>query len=355
MLEHEILGNPLRVWIIAVAIIAAAVLLTKLLALFGRRIIKPFITRTENDIDNILYDSLATPVRFAVMLLGIWIAIHRLAYPEQWVRYVDYAYRILIILDITWFVALLATGFLERYWGRKAEGTPARMLPVIRRVALIVVWILGILTALSNIGVDLNALWGTLGIGGIAFALAAQNTVKNLFGALSIFTDKPFTLGDTIRVEGIEGTVVDIGLRSTRILGYDRRITTVPNEKITDAAIVNISSEPLRRTIVKVGIAYDTPAPKVEQAIELLRALPQRLAHLSRLPGDTTVYFSDYTETALVLSLFYHIEKEADSLRVTSEVNLAILAAFDAAGIRFAYPRTLRIEPTDDGSSASQE
>lgn len=119
-------------------------------------------------------------------------------------------------------------------------------------------------------------MWGTLGISGIAFALAAQDTVKNIFGAFTIFTDKPFGIGDTINVNGFEGTVVDVGMRSTRIMGYDRRITSYPNYKITDASIVNISSEPMRRAMVKVGLTYDTGADKMNEALDILRASRRR-------------------------------------------------------------------------------
>ena len=91
---------------------------------------------------------------------------------------------------------------------------------------LVVVWIIGLVMALSNVGVNISALLGTLGIGGIAFALAAQDTVKNVFGAFTLLTDKPFNIGDTIRFDNFEGTVVDIGIRSTRIMNYDKRIIT---------------------------------------------------------------------------------------------------------------------------------
>lgn len=90
------------------------------------------------------------------------------------------------------------------------------MMPIIRRTILVIVWIIGLVMALSNIGVNIGALLGTLGIGGIAFALAAQDTVKNVFGAFTILTDKPFNIGDTIRVDHIEGTVIDVGVRSTK-------------------------------------------------------------------------------------------------------------------------------------------
>ena len=183
------------------------------------------------------------------------------------------------------------------------------MMPVVKRTILVLIWIIGLVTALSNVGVDINALWGTLGIGGIAFALAAQDTVKNIFGAFTIFTDKPFGIGDTINVNGLEGTVVDVGMRSTRILGYDRRITSYPNYKITDASIVNISSEPMRRAMVKLGLTYDTGAEKMKQALEILRAIPAKIKDVSGNPSDVTAYFSDYTDSALVVTFYYYIEK----------------------------------------------
>ena len=149
--------------------------------------------------------------------MGIWIAIHRLVYPDSFVKVVDNIYRILIVLDITWVFARLFGGLLQVYWGHR-DGQNNKMLPIIKRTMLVVVWIIGLVMALSNVGVNISALLGTLGIGGIAFALAAQDTVKNVFGAFTLLTDKPFNIGDTIRFDNFEGTVVDIGIRSTRIM-----------------------------------------------------------------------------------------------------------------------------------------
>lgn len=204
MLEYEIWGNTVQTWVVSILIVIGAFVVVKLLSLLGRKVIKPFIARTNNRVDDIIYYSLEAPLKFAVMLLGIWIAIHRLVYPDQLVKYVDNAYRILIILDITWVLARLSTTLLQQYWGQRSDGHAVKMMPVVRRTILVLIWIIGLVTALSNVGVDINALWGTLGIGGIAFALAAQDTVKNIFGAFTIFTDKPFGIGDTINVNGLE-------------------------------------------------------------------------------------------------------------------------------------------------------
>lgn len=338
MLEQEIGGNTIENWCISILFILGAIVVVKLLSLLGRKLIKPFVSKTTNRLDDVIYYSLDSPLKFAVILLGIWIAIHRLVYPDSFVTVVDHAYSILIVLDITWVFARMGSGLLQIYWGQKADGHTNKMMPVIKRTILVVVWIIGIIMALSNVGVNISALLGTLGIGGIAFALAAQDTVKNIFGAFTIFTDKPFTIGDTINVNGFEGTVVDVGARSTKILGYDKRITTVPNYKITDASIVNISSEPMRRVTVKLGLTYDTPPEKMKEALDILRTIPKRVENVSTDPSDITANFTDYTDSALVITYYYYITKQGDILKVTSDMNMEILASFNKAKLEFAFP-----------------
>ena len=293
MLEYELWGNTLESWGISILIIVGAVVVVKLFSLFSRKVLKPFITRTPNHLDNVIYYSLESPIKFAVMLLGIWIAIHRLVYPDNFVKAIDNAYRILIVLDITWVFARLIGGLLEIYLGKESTGQTHKMMPIIKRTALVLVWIIGIVMALSNIGVNISALLGTLGIGGIAFALAAQDTVKNIFGAFTIFTDKPFNIGDTIRVDSFEGTVIDVGARSTKIMDYDKRIITFPNYKITDANIINISSEPMRRVVLNLGLTYDTTPEKMKEALDILKAIPGRVENVSSNPSDTTAVFKN--------------------------------------------------------------
>ena len=338
MLEYELWGNMLESWGISILIIVGAVVVVKLISLFSRKVLKPFITRTPNHLDNVIYYSLESPIKFAVMLLGIWIAIHRLVYPDNFVKTIDNAYRILIVLDITWVFARLIGGLLEIYLRKDSTGQTHKMMPIIKRTALVLVWIIGIVMALSNIGVNISALLGTLGIGGIAFALAAQDTVKNIFGAFTIFTDKPFNIGDTIRVDSFEGTVIDVGARSTKIMDYDKRIITFPNYKITDANIINISSEPKRRVVLNLGLTYDTTPEKMKEALDILKAIPERVENVSSNPSDTTAVFTNYADSALVIMYIYFIEKQGDILGVTSNMNMEILSSFNKAGLEFAFP-----------------
>lgn len=345
MLENELWGNTIENWGISILIILGAIIIVKLLSLLGKKVIKPFVTGTDNHLDDVIFYSLEAPVKFAIILLGIWIAIHRLVYPDSFVKVVDNAYSILIVLDITWFFGRLFSSLLQVYWGKQSNGQANKMMPIIKRTILVIVWLIGIVMALSNVGVNISALLGTLGIGGIAFALAAQDTVKNVFGAFTILTDKPFSIGDTIRVDSYEGTVVDVGVRSTKIMNYDKRIITFPNYKITDTSIVNISSEPMRRVVLNLGLTYDTISEKMKEALELLKSIPKRVENVSSNPSDIVAVFTEYSDSALVIMYIYFIEKQGDILGVTSNMNMEILAAFNKAGLNLAFPtRTVYIQ-----------
>lgn len=345
MLENELWGNTIENWGISILIILGTIIIVKLLSLLGKKVIKPFVTGTDNHLDDVIFYSLEAPVKFAIILLGIWIAIHRLVYPDSFVKVVDNAYSILIVLDITWFFGRLFSSLLQVYWGKQSNGQANKMMPIIKRTILVIVWLIGIVMALSNVGVNISALLGTLGIGGIAFALAAQDTVKNVFGAFTILTDKPFSIGDTIRVDSYEGTVVDVGVRSTKIMNYDKRIITFPNYKITDTSIVNISSEPMRRVVLNLGLTYDTTSEKMKEALELLKSIPKRVENVSSNPSDIVAVFTEYSDSALVIMYIYFIEKQGDILGVTSNMNMEILAAFNKAGLNLAFPtRTVYIQ-----------
>ncbi|MDR1202439.1 MAG: mechanosensitive ion channel family protein [Tannerellaceae bacterium] len=345
MLEKEFLGNTLQNWGISILFIVGAFVIVKIVSWIGKKHIEPFIKRTNNKLDDIIYSSVKPPLLFAIMLIGFWIAIHRLSCPDTFVKAVDSASKILIILNITWLFAKLISRLLEQYWVGNADDVQQhKMYPIVNRAFLVIIWIIGLVMALSNVGVNIAALLGTLGIGGIAFALAAQDTVKNIFGAFTILTDKPFNIGDTVRIDSFEGTIVDVGIRSTKIMDYDKRVITMPNYKITDASIINISSEdPYRRVVMKIGLTYDTTPEKMQEAMDLLKSMPSRVACLKE--DDITVFFSDFGDFSMVITFIYFIEKSAGIQPVTSNVNMEILMSFNKAGLSFAFPsQTLYID-----------
>lgn len=359
MLDNEVWGNTLQNWGISIIIILVTILLTKLFSIFNQKVLKKFTSKTRNQLDDIILDAVESPILFGIMLVGIWIAIHRLVYPDGFVRAVDSAYRILIVLNITWLIARLLSSLIDVYWANNSDKSKrtirhtSKMMPVIKRTLLVILWIIGIVMALSNVGVNISALLGTLGIGGIAFALAAQDTVKNIFGAFTIFTDRPFSIGDTIRIDSFEGTIVDVGVRSTKMRDYDKRIITFPNYKIADASLINISAEPMRRVVMKVGLTYDTTPEKMAQAMGILRDMPSKVEFVTT--KDLVVNFSDFTDSALVITFIYFIEKKGDIGKVTSDVNMEVLTSFNKAGLNFAFPsQTIYVEKTGEEISPEE-
>lgn len=344
MLEYEFWGNTIESWGISAIIVIVTAILARFISFLNKRVLIPYAIKTKNKLDDVIVAAVEQPILFGLVLLGLWISIHRLVAPDNVMQVVYTAYKILVVLNVTWLFARLTNGLLDTYWVNKSNRkTSVQMLPIVRRTIMVVVWVLGIIMALSNVGVNISALLGTLGIGGIAFALAAQDTIKNIFGAFTILTDRPFGIGDIIKFDGFEGTVIDVGVRSTKIRTYDKRIVTFPNYKISDASIENVSSEPMRRIVMTLGLTYDTTPDKMAEALTILRDMHNRVQYVS--PKDIIANFTDFQDSALAITFIYFIEKKGDKVKVRSDVNMEILTSFNKAGLNFAFPsQTLYME-----------
>jgi len=343
MMNRIFYGNTIEDWGISLLVITGAILLNMLFKTICQKVIKRFTAKSKTNLDDILIDALEKPVLMGILLLAIWIAAGRLQLPHDINDVISKSYDILVILNITWFFARFMSAFIEdasldssKKKQRKRFKIDARLLPVVKRSALIIIWITGIVTALNNAGIKATTLLGTLGIGGIAFALAAQDTIKNIFGGFTIYADKTFRIGDIIKFDSVEGTVVDIGLRSTRIRNYDKRLLTIPNYKLTDAFITNISSEPDRRVVLELMMTYHTTPEQMKEAIRILSDMPNRIQNVGN--KDLAVTFTDFTDSALLITFIYFIRKPADINETRSNVNLEILQSFNQAGLEFAYP-----------------
>jgi MscS family membrane protein len=342
MLDTIYYGNKLADWGISLLIIMGVLILNKMLILFNKYIFKKIASKSKNKIDDVLFNTLEKPVLSGLTLAAIWIATNRINLDSDIQQAISMAYRILIVLNITWFFARFSTGLMEEYIISEEKSKTnkrhfdQRLLPLLKRAILIVIWIIGIVMALNNVGIKVTTLLGTLGIGGIALALAAQDTIKNILGGITIFTDQTFRIGDIIRLDSTEGTVEDIGLRSTRIRTYEKRIVVVPNYKLIDAFITNISEESARRVVVKLGLTYDTNHEQMQKALEILKEISlsvQEVVH-----KDTSVVFSEFGDSALVITYTYFIRKKSDIKEVSSVINFEILRTFNEAKLNFAFP-----------------
>lgn len=233
---------------------------------------------------------------------------------------------------------------------RRAERTTSKMddmlAPILSkslRATVIVLALVQIAQILS--GKEITSILAGLGIGGLAVALAAQDTLKNLFGSMVLLADKPFEIGDRINVDGHDGPVESVGLRSTRIRTLDGHIVTIPNGELANKAIWNIAKRPYIRRLFEITVTYDTPPEKMKEAKQILEDI---LADHEGLNPDfpPRVYFKEFHDASLgFLCLYwYHPPAYWDYLAFSEQVNIQILERFNNAGIDFAFPtQTLHI------------
>lgn len=334
-------GNSVKEWLISISFVIGAVILNKLIVLFNKHILIKLTQKTKNRMDDILFQMLQAPVLLGVMLLAIWIASSRLNLSHEVDAFFAKSYQFLIVLNITWFLVRFVNAVIEEYLVPKIEDKSTKyldntLMPIIRRSILGLIWAVGVMMALRNVGVDVGALIAGLGIGGLAFALAAQDTIKNIFGGITIFTDRPFRIGDRVKVDGFDGFVEDIGIRSTRLRTLEKRVVTIPNYKIVEASIENVTGEQMRRVLMNIGLTYTTTPEQMEQAITILKNMPK--THKDIDTKELVAVFSDFSAYSLDIKFIYWIKKSGDIMEVPSSVNFDILKQFKAAGLNFAYP-----------------
>ncbi|MGL5272664.1 MAG: mechanosensitive ion channel family protein, partial [Phocaeicola sp.] len=193
----------------------------------------------------------------------------------------------------------------------------------------------GIIMGLKNAGYDVGAVIAGLGIVGLAVAMAAKDTVSNFFGGVTIFSDKPFRIGDRIKIGSYDGFIHEIGLRSFRLRTLNGTIVTIPNSKVTDSLIENVTLEPSRKVTLNLGLTYETSPEKVKEAIEILRDIAS--LHTS-LEENIVVSFNQYGDFSLGILFIYYIKKGEDILQAQTDINLSILTRFNERKIQFAYP-----------------
>jgi len=338
-LEREFYYNTISEWAIALGILLASFILAKLIYWIFGNVIKKLTEKTKSRIDDVVVDTLQQPVVFGLTIFGLWYGIHQLMFPENINTWINNVYHVLTAITVTWLIARLVDAVIKEYLIPLAEKSDSdmddQMIPVVRKGLRAAIWILGIIVALNNAGYDVAALLAGLGIGGLALALAAKDTVANIFGGIMVFTDKPFKINDRVKIGGFDGTIIEIGIRSTRLKTLEGRIVTIPNSKFTDGMVENVTLEPWRKVVLNIGLVYETPASKMEKAMELLKEIASANAGIEEEP---VVGFNKFGDSALGILFIYYIKKGAAILTTQSEINLAIMQQFEEHGLEMAYP-----------------
>ena len=231
-----------------------------------------------------------------------------------------------------------------------------QLVEVFIKAAKLFITFIGILLTLQNLGIHVTSLVAGLGIGGLAFALAAKDTIANLFGFTTILIDRPFKVGEFIRIGDLEGVVENLGLRSTRIRTFYKSLVSIPNLVVANEKIDNMGQRICRRTRTTLGLTYGTSPEKLEAFCEKVKAIIQ--AHPQTAEDQIYVYFCEYGASSLnILVYFYHqVIDWQEELNARHEIFLSILKMAKELNVQFAFPtQSLHIEslPPASGSSSS--
>ncbi len=339
-LAKEFYWNTVGEWGLSLLIIILSVAAGRMLFWLFSNVVKKLTARTKSNLDDIIIDMVEEPLSFAVAILGIWYGLDMLHLPDAGHVWINRIYYLLIIFNVAWLINRVLDALIQEYLvpivERSESDLDDQLLPILKKGLHAAVWIMAIIVGLNNAGYDVGALIAGLGIGGLAFALAAQDTVANFFGGITIFVDKPFTVNDWIIINGHEGIVEEVGIRSTRIRTFPGRLITIPNKVFAESAIENVSAEPSRRVILVLGLTYDTSHERIKEALNILGEIHAKFSQ--QLEEKHMELFESFGNFSLNVRFVYYIKKGEDVFQVNSAINLEILERFNAAGLEFAFP-----------------
>lgn len=327
-------------WIACLIIVLLAILLRHVITNIIFFYLKRLAAKTETTLDDKLFPALEGPTAMLVMVLGIYAALTVLQLSESGDAILNNAGKIAVLAVILWGV-IRAGGALLDHAEEIAHArklTVATFMPLIKKTLFVFALILGVLFIAESLGAKVGVLLGSLGIGGLALALAAQDMIANLFGSFVVVMDQPFRVGETVKIGSTVGTVEDIGLRSTKLRLVDKSLMVIPNKSVAAESITNLARFTQRRVEQVIGLTYDTtPEQMTEMVAEIKRLI---MAEPEVDPSSVLVYFRDYNASSLDIWLVY-VTKAADfqaSMRLRERLNLAMMRAVAARGLSFAFP-----------------
>jgi MscS family membrane protein len=344
--NYDLFGVRIDKFVIFFIIIFLTFLIKNIVMYIINVRITALVKKTRTEFDDLLINAIKSPLGYMILLQGFYAAIIVLQLPEniglfEIKRIVDAIYILsfsFIMLYFTFKIIDILAYYLYKQ-SKKSESTlDDQLVPLIVKSLRIVVATVGILFILQNFGYNITSLLAGLGIGGLAFALAAQNTVSNLFGSITIFSDKPFQLGDWIQVGDIEGTVEEVGFRTTRVRRFDQALVTVPNSQFINTGVVNYSAMKKRRITFNLGLTYGTPASKMNEVVAGIKKIIEEDEEF-----EHSFYMVMFTEFgAYSLNIFIYCFSKttdwAESLRVKEKFNLKIMQLVEDVGVEIAFP-----------------
>ena len=337
ILQQTFLGNTVEAYCIALLNIGVGIAIAHLLKRIILSRLKGWAKRTTNTLDDQLVRLIERPTLWLLYLGSCYVSLQNLTlYPTvaQLLMVVGIIFATLLLLQLVGSVAeygLRIYGFIHRDQPNIRQSLNA-LIPAVR----VTLWAIGIVFMLDNLGFDISAVVTSLGIGGVALALASQGILQDLFSYFSILLDRPFEIGDFILVGEMMGTVEHVGIKTTRLKSLDGEQLILANTDLTASRIQNFQRMHQRRIQFNLGVTYETGVTQLEQIPETIRTI------IDEIPQATfdRAHFASFGDFSLNYEVVYLVETSDYTVyrNIQQRINLAIKQQFDQAGIEFAYP-----------------
>lgn len=354
----RVLGLHLWQLLYGVLLLGIALLGAFLTRILLRTQVKSLLERSKLTLDDDAYARTNTPV---VLLVVFGVLLWGLTDLQLGI---GAAYAVRRVLTVAMWVVGLFTlsrfvnvgGAAAKHWANDTDSKlDDQAIPLLRQAIQMVLLVIGGLYIADAVGIDVWQLAAGVGIGGLAFALAAQDTVANVFGSINIFVDRPFQIGDWVKIGPVEGVVEEVGFRSTRVRTFYNSLVTIPNSQITNANVDNLGLRPRRRIKLTLGLTYNTPTDKVQAYVEGIRAI---LASHPAVQRSYEVHFYNLGGSALEILVYYHVLTPDwhEELVARSQNLMEFMRLAERLNVSFAFPSTsVYVESTPDRPLAPQD
>lgn len=309
-----------------------------------RRVILSLCKKTETDLDDKLVEGIHAPLTTFIVVSGTVVSLVFVRLSAEAMSYVLRGYFAIAILIVVWGL-LRATTIISDYMKEKAIRSGGQLdnllVDLLRKVVKVTIWLVAVFFIAQNIfRLNVSAMLAGAGVLSLAVAFAAQNTISNIFGAISLIADKPFSIGERIIANGKDGVVEALGLRSTTLRALDGSVWSIPNKELSESAIQNLSRRPNFKHVFEVALVYSTSPEKMIRAVELMHEILDGNPMFNMKDQPPRIFFSDMKEWSLNIQAIVWFQTK-DYFQMMSErekLNLKILERFNAEGFEFAYP-----------------
>lgn len=348
ILALSYLDNTVEKYLIALGVLLITVIVIKIFKQIVLKKTKKWAKKTKTDIDDEVIRVIEDIPNLLYTYIGFYFGLKTLAVHSIIDKIADVIFIVLVIFwatkaaaDLIEFI-LYKVGDKQKTGGKREKTTTYLAISLIVKIVL---WSVGFLLILSNLGVNISALVASLGIGGIAIALAVQNILGDMFSSFSIYFDKPFEIGDYIVVGDHMGTVKRIGLKTTRVTSLGGEEIVISNQELTSTRVRNFKRMKKRRIAFHFGLVYGTPSAKLKKA----NGIVEKVIKKAKLADLDRVHFKEFGDSSLNFEVVYYLNSKEylDYMNTQQEINFGIKDAFEKEGIEMAFPtQTLYVNKT---------